>query len=190
MRLSERIIVDPVRVEAARAGDDAAVETLLRAAWPHAYRIALSILRDPAGAEDAAQNACAVMLHALPRLRAAEAFGAWVYRIVVREAFAVGRWLPQHEPLVADALASSTSLTDAEVRVDVLSALGKLSPNERAAIALHYYADLKSADIAEILEMPDSTVRYHLMHARRKLEALLDGHRPAYSLPGALHAAD
>ena len=190
MRLSERIIVDPARVEAALAGDDAAIEALLRAAWPHAYRIALSILRDPVCAEDAAQNACAVMLHALPRLRAAEAFGAWVYRIVVREAFALGRRLPQHEPLAADALASGSCLTDAEVRIDVLSALGKLSPNECAAVALHYYADLTSADIAEILEMPDSTVRYHLMRARRKLEALLDGHRPAYSLRGALHVVD
>ncbi len=60
----------------------------------------------------------------------------------------------------------------------MLRALGSLPPTQRAVIALHYYADLNSREIAAIVGMPDATVRYHLARARRRLEALLASHRP------------
>jgi RNA polymerase sigma-70 factor, ECF subfamily len=166
------------RIVAARSGDRVALEALLTAGWPHAYRIALSILRHPMAAEDAAQEACARVVLAIAQLRSGEAFGLWFYRIVVREALAIERRTRRHEPLDPRTLASASPLTDALVRVDVLRALGELPPSQRAVIALHYYADLNSREIAAIVRMPDGTVRYHLAHARRRLEALLASHGP------------
>jgi RNA polymerase sigma-70 factor (ECF subfamily) len=180
--------VDADAVDAARAGDEAALEALLTATWPHAYRIALSILRHPMAAEDAAQEVCARMVHAISSLRCAAAFGAWFYRLVVREAFAIERRTRAHEPLDPDTLASASPLTDALVRVDVLRALGELPPKQRALVALHYYADLNSREIATIVGMPDGTVRYHLALARKRLEALLASHRP-YTLAEVLFDA-
>ena len=165
-------------IDAAQGGNAAALEALLASAWPHAYRIALSILRNPTAAEDAAQEACARVLLAIPQLRAREAFGVWFYRVVVREALAIERRTRFHEPLDPRTLASASPLTDALVRVDVLRALGALRPHERAVVALHYYADLNSREIAAIVGMPDATVRYHLARARRRLEGLLASHRP------------
>jgi RNA polymerase sigma-70 factor, ECF subfamily len=169
---------DGARIAAAQAGDTAALEALLAAAWPHAYRIALSILRVPTAAEDAAQEACARVVLAIGQLRSREAFGVWFYRLVVREALAIERRARRHEPLDPRTLASASPLTDALVRIDVLRALGELPACERAVIALHYYADLNSREIAAIVGMPDGTVRYHLARARRRLEALLASHRP------------
>ncbi len=82
------------------------------------------------------------------------------------------------EPLDPHLLASASSLTDALVRVDVLRALGALPPRHRVVVALHHYADLNSREIAEILGIPDGTVRYLLSLARRQLESLLASHRP------------
>jgi RNA polymerase sigma-70 factor, ECF subfamily len=169
---------DGARIAAAQAGSVAALEALLAAAWPHAYRIALSILRHPMAAEDAAQEACARVVLAIGQLRSHRAFGVWFYRLVVREALAIERRTRNHEPLDPHTLASASSLTDALVRVDVLRALGELPPCERAAIALYYYADLNSREIARILGTPDGTVRYHLARARRRLETLLASHGP------------
>ena len=166
------------RIDAARHGDAAALEALLAAAWPHAYRIALSILRHPMAAEDAAQEACGRVLSAIVQLRSCEAFGVWFYRLVVREALAIERRTRIHEPLDPETVASATPLTDALVRVDVLRALGELPPQERAVVALHYYADLNSREIAAIVGIPRGTVRYHLTLGRRRLESLLDAHRP------------
>lgn len=165
-------------IEAARMGDAAALEALLAAVWPHAYRIALSILRNPGAAEDAAQEACARVVHAIAGLRCSAAFGVWFYRLVVREALAIERRTRAHDPLDPNAVASASPLTDAMVRVDVLRALGELPPHQRAVIALHYYADLNSREIAAIVGAPEGTVRYHLSLARRRLEDLLAAHRP------------
>lgn len=165
-------------IAAAQAGDAPALEKLLGAIWPHAYRIALSILRHPMAAEDAAQEACARVVLAIGQLRVRSAFGIWFYRLVVREALAIERRTRFHEPLDPQALASASALTDALVRVDVLRALGELPPYQRAVVALHYYADLNSREIAAIVGIPHATVRYHLARARRRLEALLAAHRP------------
>jgi RNA polymerase sigma factor (sigma-70 family) len=97
----------------------------------------------------------------------------------VREAMRIERRAPAHEALDPDTLASATPLTDALVRVDIFRALGALPARQRAAIALHYYADRNSREIAEILGTPEGTVRYHLSLARRRLESLLCAHRPA-----------
>jgi len=165
-------------IEAARGGDGAALDALLREIWPHAYRIGLSILRNPAAAEDAAQEACARVVMAIAGLRSSAAFGVWFYRLVVREALAIERRVRACDPLDPQTLASASPLTDALVRIDVLRALGALPAHQRAVVALHFYADLNSREIASVLRMPEGTVRYHLSLARRRLEALLASHRP------------
>ncbi len=166
-------------IDAARAGDAAALEALIATAWPHAFRIALSILRHPMSAEDAAQEACASVARAIGSLRSPAAFGLWFYRVVVRESLAVERRRASHAPLESVELASASVLTDVLVRRDVLRALGALPARQRAVVALHYYADLNSREIAAVMSVPEGTVRSLLALARRRLEALLDGHRPA-----------
>lgn len=169
---------DAAAIDAARTGDAAALEAILAACWPHAYRIALSILRHPMAAEDAAQEACARVVHAIAGLHSTQAFGVWFYRLVVREALAAQRRARRCDCLDAAAVASASPLTDALVRVDVLRALGELPAQQRAVIALHYYADLNSREIAQIMSIPRGTVRYLLARARRRLECLLAAHRP------------
>jgi len=165
-------------IDAARAGEGAALEALISVIWQRAYRIALSILRHPMAAEDAAQEACARVVAAIGGLRSSAAFGVWFYRLVVREALRIERRAPAQEPLDPDALASASPLTDALVRLDIFRALGVLPARQRAVVALHYYADLNSREIAEILGRPEGTVRYDLSLARRRLESLLAAHRP------------
>lgn len=68
----------PDLIEAAREGSKDAMERLLETLWPHAYRIARSIVQQDALAEDAAQEACAGIYRDLPQLRSTNAFRAWV----------------------------------------------------------------------------------------------------------------
>jgi RNA polymerase sigma-70 factor (ECF subfamily) len=58
-------------------------------------------------------------------------------------------------------------------RVPVTEALARLSPRQRAAIVLHYYAGYSAAEIAQILAINPATVRVHMLQARRKLSSLL-----------------
>ena len=55
----------------------------------------------------------------------------------------------------------------------VLEALKRISPRERAVMALFYVMDLPVSDIAARLGVASATVRVHLMRGRRHLAALL-----------------
>lgn len=57
---------------------------------------------------------------------------------------------------------------------ELVSALRALPERQRAAIVLHYYADRRTRDIAEILGCSAATVRVHLSQGRKRLRQLLE----------------
>jgi len=164
-------------IDEARNGSIEALERLLESVWPDTFRIAYSIVRDHAAAEDAAQDACAIVYRKIATLQSAAAFRVWLYRIVVREAkrAQIRSTVPEN-PLIIDSAAGT------EAALDVRHALESLSRDLRAVVILHYYAELTSKEIAAVLNATASTVRFRLMIARRKLKPLLEersGHRTA-----------
>jgi RNA polymerase sigma-70 factor (ECF subfamily) len=58
---------------------------------------------------------------------------------------------------------------------NVAEAIGKLPPQQRAALALFYLEELSVAEIAIATDVPPGTVKTRLLHARRKVRALLEG---------------
>jgi DNA-directed RNA polymerase specialized sigma24 family protein len=71
-------------VLAARSGDAAAFATLVHAETPAAYRLALSIVRSPAEAEDAVKEAFLRAWRDIGSLREADLWPAWFRRLTVR----------------------------------------------------------------------------------------------------------
>lgn len=163
-----RLEVPAAEVVAAREGDREALERILEAAWPHAYRIALGIVRDPSIAADAAQDAAASAYRTIAGIRDAGAFTGWFYRIVVRAAHAAVR--RERVPFVPPLRYADASSDD---RIDIARALDHLSSSEREAVVLHFFAGLDSREIARVCNVPDGTVRYRLFSAKRKLRVLL-----------------
>jgi DNA-directed RNA polymerase specialized sigma24 family protein len=49
-----------------------------------------------------------------------------------------------------------------------------LSDGQRAAVILHYYADLRVRDVAAVMGTSPAAVKVSLMRARRRLRALLE----------------
>ncbi len=171
------LAIDPRLVDDART-QAPALERLVGEVWPDAYRIALSLLHDRGLAEDAAQDACASIARSLPSLKDARLFRPWAYKIVANHAVSTARRHPATEPL--DAAAMRPDGDDAAARLDLQLALASLPLSQRAAIVLHYYAGLTSAEIASALHSNAATVRFHLMLGRRALRvALRLAHSPA-----------
>jgi RNA polymerase sigma-70 factor, ECF subfamily len=56
---------------------------------------------------------------------------------------------------------------------DVLRALRDLTPAQRAAVYLHYRADMSVREVAHLTGMSAASVRVHLMRGRRRLRELL-----------------
>ncbi len=162
--LDDRVIED------ARFGGPA-LDVLITAVWPEAYRIALTVLRDPGLAEDAAQEACASIARSLPNLKNSSGFRGWSYKTIVRCAITLARRRPRTEA-IDDAInrAIDSNHTDA---LDLHNALASLPPVQRGAVVLHYYAGLSSSEIAAATGLHASTIRFHLMLARRRLRTAL-----------------
>jgi RNA polymerase sigma factor (sigma-70 family) len=56
----------------------------------------------------------------------------------------------------------------------LVAALARLSPNQRAALVLHYYAGYPTKEIARILGSSAATVRVHLSRGRKRLRLILE----------------
>lgn len=157
-------------IDGAKSGR-AGLEALIAAAWPEAYRIAWSVLRDDGLAEDAAREACVSMARSLDTLKEPGAFRGWFAHIVVNRAISVARKRPRTQSL--HAVAARAVEFDTSGSMDLHDALAGLSVIQRSAVILHYYAGLSSAEIASATGIPRSTVRFHLMLARRALHRAL-----------------
>jgi RNA polymerase sigma-70 factor, ECF subfamily len=162
--------IDPALVAAA-TDDDASLQRLIEAVWPEAYRLAASILRDRALAEDVAQEACATIARSLRSLKDAGSFSTWSYRVVTNHAISAARKRRPTEPIeAADKCAMHFDSSDA---LDLHEAIAGLPVDQRAALVLHYYAGLNSFDIAAALGISPVTVRFRIMLARRALAKAL-----------------
>lgn len=156
-------------IEAAKTGGRAEIESLLETVWPDAYRLAKAILPGNCNAEDVAQDACVTMYRSIGALKDVRAFSTWFYRIVIRHALKHKKLQPAPAPMPDDAAYDA----DPADLIDLLRALRALPDKLRAVIVLHYFEGLPSRDIAAILRVPEATVRFRLMTARRRLEPLL-----------------
>ena len=170
----------PEIVSAALTGDEAAAEQLVAAVWPGCFRLAATVIGDRSLAQDAAQEACVIVLRKVRGVRSAEAFDAWLYRVVMREA---GRVRRRHAVAGGDELLEQQILRDETAAVDVWRALATLPPELRDVVVLFYFDDLRSEQIAAALRIPHATVRTRLARARERLGGLLGNYRDE-----ALHA--
>ncbi|HEV3092790.1 MAG TPA: RNA polymerase sigma factor [Candidatus Cybelea sp.] len=176
------MIVDAELIESAKRNAPA-MDRLIEAVWPQAYRLAWGILRDRGLAEDAAQEAAATIARRLHALENAGAFSAWSYRIAVNCALTLARRWPTVESLPA--VEPPQELRDPGDALDLYNALAALTPTRRALVLLHYYAGLNSRELAAACGLPASTVRFHLMLARRALrKALATGDERARRISG------
>ena len=171
-----------------KAGDIRGLETLVRSHQLAALRAVDLIVRDRAAAEDIVQAAFLRAYERISQFDAGRLFGPWFLRSVIHDALKhVARRQRElgldgellDESGMAGSCASS-ALTDpcdlleaAETAEDVWQALGRLSPQQRAAIVARYYLNLSEREMAQTLECAPGTVKWRLHAAREHLRLLL-----------------
>ena len=169
-------------VERALAGDVGAADRLVRLHLGAAYAVALAVTRNPADAEDVSQDALIQALERLGECRDPRRFGAWLVRIVRNRAFNHRRYLgiraaaPLDEAYASPSADSPMRDTErSQLRERLEHAVGELPETQREVLLLHDLEGWKHREIADVLGMPEGTVRYHLFNARKAARALLGG---------------
>ena len=169
----------PAVVSAAIAGEQGAAERLIAAIWAKCFRLAASVTGDLSLAQDAAQEACIAVHQKIGTVRDPDAFDAWLYRVLIREAARVRRRNAHTESMAFERGFSS----DVTAALDVWRALAGLPPPLRDVTVLFYIEDLKTEDIARVLGVRHATVRTRLNRARERLRVTLRGYETDL-LPG------
>ena len=109
------------------------------------------------------QETLILVLRNLPTLREPAALRAWVRRIAVRQSLRMTgdtRMVPVPEPPDIPVLA------DLDTAMDIRETLTRLSPSQRAVLVLRDLEDLSEREAAEVLGMPEGTVKSGLHRAR------------------------
>lgn len=137
-----------------------------------------------ADVEDLSQQIFMAVHRALPRFRGDSKASTWLYGIATRTVYRELRNRSRHRRMVAT-LESVQSHREAVSRLDreaehrvelakVWRCLLKLSPKKRVVFLLHELEGLSGREIAERLEINQSTVHTRLFHARRELQEQLE----------------
>ena len=142
-----------------------------RAEFPAVLRTLTLILRDAGRAEELTQDAFVQLLRHWPKVSGYEQPHAWVRRVAIRLAMRAERRRRLISFVTLDGL--SLAAAAAAGRVDLSTAIGRLSGAQRAAIVLHYFEDRPVADVATILGCAEATARVHLHRGRNRLRELL-----------------
>jgi RNA polymerase sigma-70 factor, ECF subfamily len=96
---------------------------------------------------------------------------SWVFRTAFRIA---GRELRRQRAVVGEPPPDRAVEDQSALPSELTEALKRLSPDQRVAVFLHYFADLPVGEVARLSGSPVATVKVRLHRARRSLRESLD----------------
>lgn len=183
-------VTDLSLVHRVQRGDKSAFDALVLKYQHKVVKLVMRYVRNPAEAEDIAQEAFIKAYRALPQFRGDSAFYTWLYRIAINTAknavvsrdrspvsYHLDRQNPEesydmHGRLKDSETPEALVLTE-EIRAIVDSAIAALPEELRTAIVLRELEGLSYEEIAATMECPVGTVRSRIFRAREAIDRRL-----------------
>lgn len=134
------------------------------------YRISYGMLHNPQDQMDAVQEAVLKAWQGRKRLRREAYFETWLTRILINECHNIQSARRRVTPL--DPMPERVAPPEDEKRA-LRDALLTLEEALRLPLMLSYMEGYKVREIAQILHLPEGTVKSRIARAKRKLKALL-----------------
>lgn len=155
--------------------DDEAFTWFFRSEYPRVVRTVAVILQDRDLARDIAQEAFVQLMTHWRSVSRYERPEAWVRRVAIRLAMRTRRRdvMRRTRERLAGTEEPPAGPAARGAALDLVAAVRRLPPSQRAAVALFYYEDRPVSEVADILGCTTSTAKVHLHKARQRLAALL-----------------
>jgi len=168
------------------AGNEDAIEMLVRQYETGVFRFALSIVGDQAEANEITQETFLSALHSLRNYQEKNSLKAWLFTITLNHSRSHLRKQKVLERLRTAATAifhieqsqKQTQPEDAVIQDEkealIWKELNKLDERHRTVVVLRYFHELSITEIAEILAISEGTIHSRLHTAREKLRKQLE----------------
>ena len=161
-------------VMCAIAGDDNAYGELVRRRQSAIRQLFRRLCRDPALADDLAQQTFLQAWRAIHTLKSPAAFGGWLKRLAVnvwlQRARNARAWLSTND---LESLPEPGAQSSVAERLDLDSALATLPPDVRLCITLAYAEHMSHREICEATGLPLGTVKSHITRGAARLRERL-----------------
>jgi RNA polymerase sigma-70 factor, ECF subfamily len=152
----------------ATAGDAAAFEAIVREHQSMVFSLACYFLRDPARAEEIAQEAFLRLYQNLNRIESPEHLVQWLRQVTWRCAIDESRRTSRQPSVALDEVvepAAEDRVVDLLLTQRLQALVASLPPRARMMVILRFQEDLSLAEIAEIMKVPVNSVKSGLSRA-------------------------
>ncbi|MDH4036480.1 MAG: sigma-70 family RNA polymerase sigma factor [Candidatus Krumholzibacteria bacterium] len=160
------------------SGNQRAFETLVRKYEKPIYNVALRILKDPDDAMDISQTVFVKAYEKLESFDEKREFFSWIYRIAINESINASKKTRRQDEYESGVTAALPPTQEEQRNAEILSeeierAIEVLTLDYRMVIVLRHFHDFSYQEIAEILDIPEKTVKSRLFTARQQLKDVL-----------------
>lgn len=171
------VAIDDVAIQRAKAGDLTALERVYRAYEGMVYTLARRICRTAEDAEDVLQETFFEVCRSIAGFRGLGpgSMTAWIKRVAASKALMKIRYEKYRtsDELREDVAWGGDLGGDTGLRMDLETALSRLSDTARAVVWLHDVEGYKHEEIAELMEKTVSFSKSQLSRAHLRLRSLL-----------------
>jgi RNA polymerase sigma-70 factor (ECF subfamily) len=164
-------------------GDIGGLETLMERYQVKAARAAFLITYDEAAAQDIVQETFLRLYQRIRQFDESQPFEPYLIRSIIHAALnavrgsqrftSLDRDTHDLENLLDRAASVETQVEFSQLQQEILEALSRLSPRQRAAIVQRYYLGMTEREMALSLDAAPGTVKWMLNTARARLRSML-----------------
>lgn len=145
-------------------------EQFVTDAREYMYYLAFSVLKNPADAQDAVSESLLKMWECRDQLYDSASRYAWVNRTVLNTARTM---LKKNHHVIPVGEIPERLFKTGDDWMNLWEYAGELEERERMAVFMHYYEGYRQKEIAEMLHIPEGTLKSRLYRARKKLRVLM-----------------
>jgi RNA polymerase sigma-70 factor (ECF subfamily) len=177
-------LIEKELIEQCRKGDLQNFRKVVEKTSPFVFSVAFRMLGDEDSASDIVQDTMVTIWEKIVKIKTAESFKIWVYRITMNKCYDLMRkrkqkpeyrfddqtWelISNHisEPMVSD-------LENKENAMIINLLTDKLSPRQKSVFILSEIEQMSNEEIAEITGMYRSSVKANLYYARKNIKEMI-----------------
>jgi len=159
-------------VNQAKQGDTRAFSKLYESCYKDLYRFALYNLGQEEDARDAVSDTVLAAFENIGKLRDAEAFRGWLFRILVNKCTKRRQEYTRKTEEIPDTMPARER--DACQEMDVRRAFASLDPEDRMIVSMAVFAGYSSSEIGQAMNKNPNTVRSRLSRSMSKMQKMLE----------------